>query len=806
MSNINSMDNNTTIDDSAKDGKVAGLDNPVTNVDNKEKKGNQSNEISTINNDTVGETSDNYENKNVKMQRAVKNFNPPTQHPYPMDFRNNVPHRGPPNFPPVYHMRMGVSVGMPMSSYGTNMMNPPFQPPMNHMPMNRNNIPYPPKPVIPMIPPNPSMPSMIQMDMRPPMQQIPNIPQGASLMQEPYRDYHMEPMMSNYPYYMNNKNYNMNPIPFNMNPGYIHHPPAPQGIPAYLNKPVQKEKHEGNSDYSMDSNNDRGKCLEMTNNVTYNVNSLLRNNILSSDYFKTISSLKTLKEVLDEIYAYVDHVEPYCIGNMKVPSTIFCCLYKLFTMQLSEKQVKGMIDHKDCCYIRACGFLYLRYVYPPDRLWKWFEPYLLDEEEFIVSVDKKQRMSVGEYVQSLLSSDKYFNTVLPRLPAKIKNICGARLLIINEHRARLRKNREELSRFLKGEAVKVFVNGEWQKGEIGGLVNYGKDKVFVKVRRLDGEENLVHLGYTVLEENEMRRETASRSNHRESRRSRKRIYGRNNSIEEDRNTETHRERYKERDRDKYNRKERHSSRERYTRRDRDRERDRDQDRDRDRHKYRDRDKYRDEDRDRKRRRDKYKDRERKSERYREKERGRDNSRDSYTHRSNSGSYCFNELSDEDYTNEKKRRRMNEKKDRYRSRSKKRETSEFSQRSNHVSSSHSKSHRSTQQKEKTEDELILKFRKMERERVVAKGKDYARKPESYKSALSVKVQNMSTRGRSKSPKRTENIQYIKKTVRSPETKNEEDPHLKELMKKYNKEENEESGRVVDADEPHVIYLG
>lgn len=42
----------------------------------------------------------------------------------------------------------------------------------------------------------------------------------------------------------------------------------------------------------------------------------------------------------------------------------------------------------------------------------WFEPYLLDDEEFTVSADKRKLMTIGEYAQSLLYDDKYFNTGL----------------------------------------------------------------------------------------------------------------------------------------------------------------------------------------------------------------------------------------------------------------------------------------------------------------------------------------------------------------------------------------------------------
>lgn len=68
-----------------------------------------------------------------------------------------------------------------------------------------------------------------------------------------------------------------------------------------------------------------------------------------------VRELKTFQEVLDEIYNEVDHLgmynayrsdatralEPFSIGKQRMPSTAFCILYKLFTMKLTVKQVKG---------------------------------------------------------------------------------------------------------------------------------------------------------------------------------------------------------------------------------------------------------------------------------------------------------------------------------------------------------------------------------------------------------------------------------------------------------------------------------
>ncbi|XP_068647980.1 pre-mRNA splicing factor SR-like 1 [Aristolochia californica] len=141
-------------------------------------------------------------------------------------------------------------------------------------------------------------------------------------------------------------------------------------------------------------------------------------NILSSDYFKELYRLKTYHEVIDEIYNQVDHVEPWMTGNCRGPSTTFCLLYKFFTMKLTVKQMHGLLKHTDSPYIRAIGFLYLRYAGDPKTLWSWFEPYVKDDEEF--SPGSNGRMTtMGVYVRDLLLGQYYFDTLFPRIPVPI---------------------------------------------------------------------------------------------------------------------------------------------------------------------------------------------------------------------------------------------------------------------------------------------------------------------------------------------------------------------------------------------------
>ncbi|KAF4021533.1 hypothetical protein G4228_013497 [Cervus hanglu yarkandensis] len=178
------------------------------------------------------------------------------------------------------------------------------------------------------------------------------------------------------------------------------------------------------------------------NEKTMNLNPMILTNILSSPYFKVqLYELKTYHEVVDEIYFKVTHVEPWEKGSRKtagqtgmcggvrgvgtggIVSTAFCLLYKLFTLKLTRKQVMGLITHTDSPYIRALGFMYIRYTQPPTDLWDWFESFLDDEEDLDVKAGGGCVMTIGEMLRSFLTKLEWFSTLFPRIPVPVqKNI------------------------------------------------------------------------------------------------------------------------------------------------------------------------------------------------------------------------------------------------------------------------------------------------------------------------------------------------------------------------------------------------
>ncbi|KAJ4706848.1 pre-mRNA-splicing factor 38B [Melia azedarach] len=299
-------------------------------------------------------------------------------------------------------------------------------------------------------------------------------------------------------------------------------------------------------------------------------------NILSSDYFKELYRLKTYHEVIDEIYNQVDHVEPWMTGNCRGPSTAFCLLYKFFTMKLTVKQMHGLLKHQDSPYIRAIGFLYLRYAADAKTLWNWFEPYLRDEEEF--SPGSNGRVTtMGVYVRDLLLGQYYFDTLFPRIPVPVM-----RQVVTNLEKMKLPSK---------------------HSGVTGDTNRHGSDDT---ARRPPSVKAALSVSF------------GQRAPHRASTRDSSPVrrtlppplYDGASSEDLRRSPRDRRSRSHEHSDREYSDRERDRDRDRDRGRDRDRVRDRERDRDRDR--YRDRDRVRERDRDRIRDRDR--DRERESER------------------------------------------------------------------------------------------------------------------------------------------------------------------------------------------------
>ena len=130
-------------------------------------------------------------------------------------------------------------------------------------------------------------------------------------------------------------------------------------------------------------------------------------------------------------------------GSSKDPSTAFCLLLRLLTLRCSEKQMKLLLDHPDSPYIRAIGFLFLRYAGDPKHVWDWIAPYLYDEEIMQIEASASKQNSgdtIGSFVRRLFTEKNYYGTILPRLPIHIEREIQVKLLQAEKVEERTKKH------------------------------------------------------------------------------------------------------------------------------------------------------------------------------------------------------------------------------------------------------------------------------------------------------------------------------------------------------------------------------
>jgi pre-mRNA-splicing factor 38B len=174
---------------------------------------------------------------------------------------------------------------------------------------------------------------------------------------------------------------------------------------------------------------------------TFHLHTVLLRSIIHSSYFqkKCCQELHDWQSIVDEIYyevkhltpfqtsgsgaSYTNHVSASAATHQASPSIAFCLLLRLCTIRITHQQLQNMLDHVDSPYIRAIGFLYLRYVGTPDRILSFISPYLYDQEELneVLTIGRKNRDQsettvLGEYIRRLFAARDYYGTPLPRFP------------------------------------------------------------------------------------------------------------------------------------------------------------------------------------------------------------------------------------------------------------------------------------------------------------------------------------------------------------------------------------------------------
>ena len=201
--------------------------------------------------------------------------------------------------------------------------------------------------------------------------------------------------------------------------------------------------------------------------VACNMNDLLRTNILNTQYYRELQDLTTCEEIMGQIEYYCKHAEPFTLGTNNVPSTLFCCLYKLLMMKLTEGQIMLLLNSNNP-YVKATGSLYIRFVGRPEELWRRLGRHLLDEEIFAPSADAENKMTFGEFIEKLLTDLNYYGTRLPRLPILIEKDIRKKVALVPKKRERAKFNKENYNLFSEGAECYCLSNKDynWYHGTV----------------------------------------------------------------------------------------------------------------------------------------------------------------------------------------------------------------------------------------------------------------------------------------------------------------------------------------------------
>jgi hypothetical protein len=157
----------------------------------------------------------------------------------------------------------------------------------------------------------------------------------------------------------------------------------------------------------------------------------------------------------------------------------------------------------------------------------------LDDAEFNPTRDKKERCSIGVYVQELLLSERYFGTTMPRLPMQIKRTFEMNLIGVDEWRKRIASNKERMAKFEVGASVEALTNNDWLEGVVTEVDDSVPSCIKMHIKFEDGAQDVVSLGKVVLpwpkgskrDRSDSRGRSRSRSRDRDRSRSRSRSRG-----------------------------------------------------------------------------------------------------------------------------------------------------------------------------------------------------------------------------------------------------------------------------------------
>ena len=180
------------------------------------------------------------------------------------------------------------------------------------------------------------------------------------------------------------------------------------------------------------------------NTRTFNMETVLAQNIVGSNYFKwDLLEWPNAADLLGEARAKVTHLEPWAPGGAHNPSPAFCLLYRLALTRLTSKELTSGLLRADAPLLRGLGLLYLRYTCPPDALWEWFTEALEEGGDIALSPGINAASSattLAAFARRLLAEPRYSGTQLPPVPVKVRQDWAVKLLLLERDAERAKSN------------------------------------------------------------------------------------------------------------------------------------------------------------------------------------------------------------------------------------------------------------------------------------------------------------------------------------------------------------------------------
>lgn len=148
------------------------------------------------------------------------------------------------------------------------------------------------------------------------------------------------------------------------------------------------------------------------------VEKIIRERIYECMYWKEKCFGVNAETILD-LATQLDYVGG-TFGNQR-PSPFLCLLLKLLQIQPSSAVLEEYIVQDDFKYLRILGLFYARMTLPSAKVYHILEPYLQDRSKL------RMRQSSGSFVlkymdeviDELLTEDRVFDLILPRLTKRI---------------------------------------------------------------------------------------------------------------------------------------------------------------------------------------------------------------------------------------------------------------------------------------------------------------------------------------------------------------------------------------------------